>query len=58
MLLSNTLKEFINDYSMGRSEHSFKEIMDVLELYYINGSLSKYDFEKNVAKLKEIYKEN
>lgn len=54
MLLSNTLREYIKDYELGRSEHSFEEIMDVLELYYINKSLPKYDYEKLTNKLEDI----
>lgn len=54
MLLSNALREYIKDYELGRSEHSFEEIMDVLELYYINKSLPKYDYEQLTNKLEEI----
>lgn len=57
MLLSNALREYIKDYELGRSEHSFEEIMDVLELYYINKSLPKYEYEKFVYRLSESNKE-
>lgn len=53
MMLSNTLREYVNDYSMGRSEHSFEEIMDLLELYYINKGLSRYDYEVFIKQLEK-----
>lgn len=55
-LVSNVLREYVKNYELGNSEHSHEELMDLLELYYLNGGLSKYDYEKQVMALNEAEK--
>lgn len=52
-LLSNTLRQYVSDYNENKSEKSLEEVKDVLELYYLNKGLSKYEYEKLLSLLDE-----
>lgn len=55
MLLSNVLREYITEYKNRDSEslEEFENIMEFLEDAYVNGSISKIEYNKFLNDLGE-----
>lgn len=53
-LLSNTLRQYVLDYEKEKEKRSYEEVNDVLELYYMNKGISKYEYEMLVDMLNKI----
>ena len=56
-LVSNVLRQLVHSYEMGNNEHTGEQLIDLVELNFINKSISKYEFEDLLGRIERKAKE-